>query len=262
VRLSLRSKLALFQVGIYFSVGTLAFVVGHTTSFGLLTTIPAAFIGWWLASVCGRRVAAGANARLMKAVASEDTDLALARMEDVRGLYAGYPKALAQLSVNEGVLLAGAGRYADAIRVLEAARESTLAVGWRPWVLTSMAWCLANTGEAARGLSLVREAGELARANPSEALGDEFEASRLGTLGACLVGMEEYAEAHEVLERALALGGKAKQAARQVFLGEALRGLGRPDDARDAFERALQEEPEGQLSARAKKALESLLAYR
>lgn len=263
-RVGIRKRLRVTQVGILVGVGVAAVAIGEVSGIGALAALPATLVAWWLTQSWARGVGARTNAALTKAVTEARHEDALALMAEIRELYAEHPKALLQLGINEASLLALLGRHADALRVLEGITAESLGPEWRPWHANGLAWSLTNLGEHERALELARKSLELSRENTGKAMaGESLEASQLGTLGACLVGVGQHEEAREALERSISMGGTpAQQAARAFFLGEALSGLGRPDDASEAYARADREDPRGDYASRAKKAREALALYR
>ncbi len=263
-RVGIRKRLRLTQVGILVGVGVAAVAIGEVSGVGALAALPATLVAWWLSQSWARGVGARTNAALTKAVTEERYEDALALMADIRELYAEHPKALLQLGINEASLLARLGRHADAVRVLEGISSESLAPEWQPWHANGLAWSLANLGASERALELARKSLQLSQENTGKPMaGESLEASQLGTLGACLVGVGQHEEARENLERSLVMGGTpAQQAARAFFLGEALSALGRPDDAAEAYARVDREDPRGEYASRAKKAREALAAYR
>jgi tetratricopeptide (TPR) repeat protein len=260
----IRKRLRLTQVGILVGVGVAAVAIGEVSGVGVLAALPATLVAWWLTQSWARGVGARANTELTKAVTEQRHEDALALMADIRELYAEHPKALLQLGINEASLLLLVGKNAEAVRLLESISPDALGPEWRPWHANNLAWSLLQVGEAERALPLARQSLELSKANPGKAMsGESLEASQLGTLGACLSATGAHEDAKEALDRSLAIGGTpTQQSARAFYLGEALSGLGRPDDASEAYARAMREAPEGHFAERAKKAREAIAAYR
>jgi tetratricopeptide (TPR) repeat protein len=263
----LRLRLRLGQFGILFGAGVAGISVAQTTGLGLVTILPATLVALWGIRAWGRRAVGAESERLMRAIAAERTGEALEHVASLKEAYADYPSMLAQLGVNEAALLTSVGRNGDALRVLEAIDREKLAAAWRPWHANNLAFCLAEEGQAERGLTLVRESialSERAASLGEKILGhDALEASQLGTLGACLVKTGAYEEAREALERSLGLGGApGLRAGRAYYLGEALRPLGRLDEAKAAFDQALREAPESPWAKRARSALDALADHR
>lgn len=263
----LRLRLRLGQFGILFGAGVAGLSVAQTTGLGLVTMLPATFVALWGMRAWGRRAVAAESERLVRAIAAERTGEALEHVASLKDAYTDYPAMLAQLCVNEAAILSAAGRNGDAVRVLEAIDREKLAAAWRPWHANNLAYCLAEEGQAERGLTLVRESiaiSESAASSGEKIVGqDALEASQLGTLGVCLVKTGAHEEARAHLERSLDLGGTpVLRAGRAYYLGEALRPLGRVDEAKAAFELALREAPESTWATRAREGLEKLTAYR
>lgn len=263
----LRLRIRLGQLGILFGVGLAALPVSQATALGLFTILPATLVALWLMNVWAKRAVAVENTRLEQAIASGRTNDALTLVAGLKDAYADYPALLAQLCVNEAAILSSAGRYAEAIAVLEAIDREKIAAAWRPWLTNNLAFYLAEEGRAEEGLTLVRESialSERAASLDEKVVGQEaLEASQLGTLGTCLVGTGAHEEARAPLERALGLGGVPEhQAARAYFLGEALKGSGLVDEAKAAFDRALREAPESTWAKRSRTALDALATYR
>lgn len=266
-RVRLRLRIRLGQLGILFGVGLAALPVSQATALGLFTILPATLVALWLMNVWAKRAVATENTRLEQAIAAGRNDDALALVAGLKDAYADYPALLAQLCVNEAAILSSAGRYGEAIGVLEAIDREKIAAAWRPWLTNNLAFCLAEEGRAEHGLTLVRESialSERAASLGEKVVGhDALEASQLGTLGTCLVKTGAHEEARAPLERALGLGGVPEhQAGRAYFLGEALKGAGLVDEAMAAFDRALREAPESTWAKRSRAARDALATYR
>ena len=142
----------------------------------------------------------------------------------------------------EGTILSRERRHADAIRMYESIDRRRLQKNAVPWLLNNLAWALARSGQGARAVAVARESIESAGdAGPRPFFKDDLRACQLGTLGAALVVAGQPADALDPLEQALARGGTPQQrAARDFYRGEALQALGRHDDARSAWKRAVE----------------------
>ncbi len=205
-----------------------------------------------------RRIATRAFRRLGTLIVERRHGDAHAHLADLRRVYAGSKGALELLRVHEGSVLMYEGRYAEAIRLLESVDRARLQASAVPWLLNNLAWALARVGVGGRAVEAARESIDAnARAGDRATSNDDLRTCQLGTLGAALVVAGKPDEAVEPLEQALARGGTAAQQARRGFyLGEALRALGREDEARAAWKRAAEAAPDDELGAAAGEKLE------
>jgi tetratricopeptide (TPR) repeat protein len=151
-------------------------------------------------------------------------------------------------------------RWAEARAALAAINRDKFTDASRALHANAMAWCLAHDGAAGEAVSLAESAcASEAAARP------EDRPYLHGTRGVALTLDGRYADALAPLQRALAAGGPAwAQAVRSYYLGQALFGLGRVDEARTAWERAAVESPNSRWARRAQQQLATAVpsAYR
>jgi len=145
--------------------------------------------------------------------------------------------------------------HARAAKVLEAIDPQTLPPDMVPLLINNLAWCRALLGDGDEAVALATKALEMAEQAKLPLL-----PYCLGTLGAAQVLSGRPGDAVSTLERALALGkGDAyAQPIRLFFLGEALDALGRTDEAKQAWQRAIQENPKSPHAGRARERLGTL----
>lgn len=263
--LTLRRQIALLKGLVAAVCIAAAIAVADRVGFSVFWALPVAVGAIWLLN---RRVATfiamRAHRRFAALVEQKRTTEAHELMHELRELYAGSIAALEQLRMNESIVYSTSGHHAKAIAMLESIDPQRLTPPWRPWYLNNLAWSLAHTGQAARAVAMARES-----IAASEAAGDtavmleDLRAFQLGTLGASLVLAGDPEAAVAPLEQSLARGGKPRhQAARAFYLGEALRALGRADEAAAAYDRAIGEAPDSEHGHEAKAARERLAIYR
>jgi tetratricopeptide (TPR) repeat protein len=197
----------------------------------------------------------GAYRRLARLVRAEDRAAARVLLGELRACQT-QPSALAGLALTEAAILATEERHAEARALLEPLDRRLFAPPSLAHFLNALAWTFAQTGRA-------HEAVELARESLATGRVAGLRSYQLGTLGTALVldGKPDLALAP--LEDALSQGGTARaQAIRAFYLGEALRALGRRDDAKKAYTRATEAGPATTYAERAKRELEALHPYR
>lgn len=151
-------------------------------------------------------------------------------------------------------------RWAEARALLVAVDRSAMGAAERLSLDNSLVWCLAHDGATAEAVELAERTCAAADAFP-----ESQRAYLHGTLGAALELDGRHGEALEPLRLALALGGpKWAQAVRSFYLGESLCALRRSDEARAAWQRAVDEAPASEWGQQAKKRLETATpsAYR
>lgn len=155
-------------------------------------------------------------------------------------------------------VLAGEERYAEAAAILADVDRDALPPAERMLHDNQIAWCCAHGGETARAV-------ELARGLVDGPADQRMRSYVLGTLGAALVLDRQYAAAQAPLRDALALGGaRWALAVRHYYLGEALAGLGRLDEARAEWEKSVTIAPKSRWGRRAQERLVAAVpaAYR
>src|SRR5262249_12874546 len=144
-----------------------------------------------------------------------------------------------------------------------AAYESVLALAQTPAqraiLRNNIAYSIALEGDGALAAERMREL--IAERPP---LTEQNLALCYGTLGIALVVAKEPEGAKQQLEEAIAMGGTSRsQAIRFYYLGDALRALGRLDEARGAYAKVSAEPNAGSWATRANAALASMKsAYR
>jgi tetratricopeptide (TPR) repeat protein len=196
--------------------------------------------------------------RLGRLVAAQEHDAARALLGELRELYAAYPKQLAHLRMMEAGLLSREGRNTEACSLLESLDRTHFAGVQLAHLLNSLAWSLTQTGRAHEAVPLARASLEAS----SDSAG-ELRGYQLGTLGSALALDGQAAEAIMHLEEALIRKGTAwALSIRAFYLGEALRALGRHDEAAKAYARATEADPNGFFAACARDALQSFRPYR
>ncbi|MBL8956618.1 MAG: tetratricopeptide repeat protein [Myxococcaceae bacterium] len=166
-------------------------------------------------------------------------------LEALQPLQAGDPYATARLAFERAALVSKEGRYAEARTLLEGLLESQFVGPMLPSVQNNLAWALMHLGITKRALELSALA---LKAGPNVGY---FRGTY--AIGVYLDGRA--AEAVPLIEGVLAGfagDGAVTQAIRAYYLGEALEVVGRRDDARVAYERALREAPQSRWAEAAK----------
>jgi tetratricopeptide (TPR) repeat protein len=189
---------------------------------------------------------------------------ARACLDELRELYLSASSAPAWLDAYETTLLIGEGRYPDALARLSSIDRARLDPSWHPWFLNNLAFTLAHTGDGARAVTVARESLDLTGAGAGQPT-DELRRSQRATLGAALIVAGRPEEGMSLLEEVLAgdRGGRPRAlAARWFFLGEALRAIGRQEDAVAAYRRSMDASPSAPHRRKARAALEAMNIYR
>jgi tetratricopeptide (TPR) repeat protein len=178
---------------------------------------------WWLAHRVWRR--------LWRAVRAEDVAAAWRCLERLRDFYHSAP-SLAMLRYLEAGLFSMELRFDESRRLLESIDAALLNPAYAVQRDNSLAWCLAHTGEPKR-------AAELAQTTLLRA-GARLRPYCHGTLGAALSLGGKPREALEELDVAIKTGhaDPRAQVIRWFYRGEALRALGRLDEAMLAYQQA------------------------
>jgi tetratricopeptide (TPR) repeat protein len=180
---------------------------------------------------------------------------ALRREVDALSRYANELSPLSrELQIERALALMMEERYAEAEETLAVVDTARVPERAKIACLGNRAFCHAQLG---RFPEAVEEATESARR--AEALGSEAHALHLGILGAVLVHAGQPERAIPLLESAIARGDAHPQlrAMRELYLGDALVGTGRPAEGRAAYGRAVAAAPAGPFARRARQRLES-----
>jgi tetratricopeptide (TPR) repeat protein len=150
-------------------------------------------------------------------------------------------------------------RFAEVCALLTEAVGRPMASGQRAVVENALAWATAHAGAPQQAIPIA----EAALAHGAQ-LSTHERALCHGTLGAALVLAKRPADAIVELEKALGAGGTPRaQTIRFFYLGEALRGLGRVEEARAAYNRSMRELSTSRWATRARTARDTLgLVYR
>lgn len=197
-----------------------------------------------------RKLFERAQRRLSEKLALADLDGATSLLKDLREYASGRPTMIGTIDLNIAHVASLQGNHARAARELERLLDAPHMVGWRTLIENNLAWEFLQLGMVDRGLPLAWKA-----------IGDA-EAARLPFAGACrgtyaigliLAGRAE--EGAPMLERVMsdyAADGPMLQACRALHLGDGLRALGREDEAKRAYERAVREAPHSSWAAQAK----------
>lgn len=140
--------------------------------------------------------------------------------------------------IGEGEILILRERWAEARDVLEKIKREHLPMINRPGILNNLAYATAHAGDPEKAVELARTA--LAEAKRQ---GEKYPATKIvnirGTLGIALSLAGRHTEAIETLEALKNESGSPRsRAVRAYFLGNSLRGAGRADRARSAYETA------------------------
>lgn len=224
-------------------------------------------VGAWYASpvLCGALLgmtfcsAAAATAvqrghtkkRMRQALALEDATVARQTLDQLR-VDGALPN---ELAMSEALVYELEGQHREAVRALERLIDSgELGASDLAYARNNLAWSLAQIGEAERAIAVAEQA--LDGAPPWLA------PYCLGTLGVAQLLAGRTQAAITTLREALGAGdgqGRA-QSIRAFYLGEALRGLGRFDEAAWAYERCMREAPNLGWATRARGRLGELAA--
>jgi tetratricopeptide (TPR) repeat protein len=147
-------------------------------------------------------------------------------------------------------------RWSDARAVLESIDRATLTPAEQASLDNNWAWLLAHDGATGEAVTLAERACAAA-----SSLAERQRAFFHGTLGVALSLDGRHAQALKPLTLALELGGpKWAQAVRSLYLGESLWALVRIDEARAAWQRAVDEAPASEWGQRARLRLDTAVA--
>jgi tetratricopeptide (TPR) repeat protein len=150
-------------------------------------------------------------------------------------------------------------RHAEVRARCGAALGRTMPARHRAIVENALAWAMAHDGDAAAAVPIAEAA-----VAGGGALSETERALCVGTLGIALARADRPTEALVQLEKALGMGGTPRaQAIRAFYVGEALRALGKAEEARAAYARCIRELPASKWATRAGAARDTLgVAYR
>jgi tetratricopeptide (TPR) repeat protein len=262
---TLRARITWIRWGVWLGLVALALALGRWAGGPAnAAVVVVALVTWWAWGRIGAFVARGSFVRFAALVEAERFDAARVVLGELREVYGASHDVMEQLRLSESSILSLEGRHAEAASLLESIDRRRLDAAWHPWLLNNLAWSLAQTGNGARAVALARESIESAAPDERRVVTiEDLRAYQLGTLGASLVVAGEASEAVPVLEQALARGGRPRdQAARAFYLGEAMRALGRHDEAVDAWRRAAEAAPASEYGKRAETRSRELRPYR
>jgi tetratricopeptide (TPR) repeat protein len=192
-----------------------------------------------------------AKKRMRQALALEDATVARQALDQLR-VDGALPN---ELAMSEALVYELEGQHREAVRALERLVESgQLGPSEIAYARNNLAWSLAQIGDAERAIAVAEQA--LAGAPVWLA------PYCLGTLGVAQLLAGRIQAAINTLREALGAGdGQARaQSIRAFYLGEALRGLGRFDEAASAYERCMSEAPNLGWATRARGRLGELAA--
>jgi tetratricopeptide (TPR) repeat protein len=225
-----------------------------------------AAIVWFAWKRSTQLVVRRAFVRLGRLVDEERCSAAHGLLRELRECYPSVGAGHELLRLHESTVLIIEDRADEAVSLVESIGRKRLGRRWLPWLMNNLAWALLEKGEGARAVAVARESIDLADgAGPGEIarVMDDLRARQLGTLGASLVVARQWDEALEPLRQALARGGKpATQAARRLYLGDALQALGRTDEALPEWRRAADAKPASRFSRRAAERMSTDGPYR
>jgi len=188
--------------------------------------------------------------RMRQALALEDATAARLALDELRE-DGTVPR---ELEMTEALVYELEGQHREAVRALDSLIESgRLGDGDLAYARNNLAWSLAQIGEAERAMAVAAQALDGASAWLAPYC--------LGTLGVAQLAAGRTQAAVTSLSGALEAGGEARaQSIRAFHLGEALRALGRIDEAAVAYERCMREGPHLAWAARARSRLGALAA--
>ena len=192
---------------------------------------------------------------LQKATETGAVDVAKRQLARLKRLYARHEPTLNLLHLTHAWLLVEEERYADARWLLEHTDPNQLQAVRLPFYEAELALCLAHTGETERAVEL----GHMAAWRAGNVNRPLLPYCR-GALGVTLQLAGRSTEAIAALEEALREGDAFPhgQAWRAFHLGEALRSVGRTDEAQQAYDRARRAAPGSRWSGRAEERLIAL----
>ena len=204
-----------------------------------------------------RAIARRAQRRVTRLSEARRWEDARTLLGELREIYARTPAAIEQLRMREATTFLLEGRFAEAARLYESIDRARLAPAHVPWLLNNLAWAHVRSGNGPRAVEIARGSLDASAALPNDAPLGDLRACQLGTLGAALSLTGELDDAVSLLEQALARGGSPRQqAARELYLGEALHKLDRHDEARAAWKRAVDAAPDDDLAKHAREKLD------
>jgi tetratricopeptide (TPR) repeat protein len=193
--------------------------------------------------------------RCREAIRREDIPAARRELTELAPLAGLLPGVRRMVQSWEITVLLLEDRFVEALPKVQVLCEKRALPPVKQLRLNNLAWCLAHAGDGGKALEISQVV-----LRDTERLGiTELLPYALGTLGTAYFLSGQPVQAVEYLERSLAIGaGDARaQATRAYYLGESLRALGKAEAARDAYQRACQELPEGKFADRARKRLDS-----
>ncbi len=213
-----------------------------------------------------RVVARRGMRRFEKATTERDFPVARQLLLELHELYRRSPQGLALVRFQAATLAGIEGEHARAAEGVASIDASVLGATWAPILHNNTAWYRVMAGDAVGALEAARAsmaATESATCAPAELVGGaDLPFYQAGTMGAALVLSGECEAAVPFLERALThRAPDAYQAARELFLGDAFRGLGQIDASRAAYGRAIALDASGTFGERARERLKDS-AYR
>ena len=145
-------------------------------------------------------------------------------------------------------------RHAEVRERCLAALPRARAKAQRATLNNALAWATALAGDAEAAIPIAEAAIAEGDVLPIEAF-----ALCHGTLGVALVLAQRHEEGLAQLEKATSMGGTPRaQAIRAYYLGEALRALGRVEDARAAYTRCIDARPTSRWASRARAEMDKL----
>jgi tetratricopeptide (TPR) repeat protein len=225
--MNLRQRINLAYLAFGIVPAALAFAALGVT--GVYVAIPWAVLSARLYRRVSKLFVQRANQRLLRAAESEDTAGLRAAIDDFSSAVPAAHAAVFR-AIYEVLPLLAEDRFREARTRYDQIDRARLPDWLRATFDNNHAWLLAHTGDAERAVELARG---LVASSPRQPLLP----FALGTLGASLTLAGRHAEAIQALERSLALGGTARsQAIRRYYLGEALNGLHRFEEAHAAYE--------------------------
>jgi hypothetical protein len=216
-----------------------------------------------LAVIAVTVVAVGVRAQLIRrswrllqtATETGAVDVAKRQLARLKRLYARHEPTLNLLHLTHAWLLVEEERYSDARWLLEHTDPDKLQAVRLPFYEAELALCLAHTGDVERGVELAHMAAWRA-GNVNPPLLPYCQ----GAVGVTLHLAGRSTEAIVALQDGLRTGDAFPhgQAWRAFHLGEAMRAIGRADEAQQAYDRARRAAPGSRWSGRAEERLVAL----